>query len=565
LNEGLELLLKVESLTKRYCDTNILALDGVGFSMDGGEIIGILGESGAGKTTLLRILRGVETFDAGKITFEELEIDPASPKEAVLDYQRRTAIQLQRSFALWPDSAIDNVVRALRYLDMGEESIPDNEGDYRDYRDRALEILRVVGLEGRADLWSQVLSGGEKQRLIIARQIARRPRLLLLDEPGTMTDQSSKQEIVNALKRVKDTYGTGIVFASHNPWMHSTMADRTILLRGGKIIDDAAPGKVLNEFLAGLEPPLEKAGMPGPTILRMSKVTKKYELFGYGSVFELHETDLDFRRGEITGIIGPSSAGKTVILRMLAGLEMADSGNVELLHRGEWTALGQLGRKSLRARTRIGMLHQEFDLPHYARVLDLFAARIGIKDPRMMEEAIKRAAKAGIREDVVDALSRAAELPEGEMTTRLNEAGLDKELLKELFMSKDPEKARELSLIALKEMGLEPGLLERSVYELSGGEKIRLALALSLVFNPRVLILDEPFGDLDPITLRRVANALKRAKATFKPAIVLVSHQLDFVEEVADRCILIGGGKVITQGAPSEVIQMLKGHAEVGL
>lgn len=559
------MLLKVESLSKRYCDTNILALDGVSFSVNKGEIVGILGESGAGKTTLLRILKGAETFDAGKISFEELEIGPDSPQKAVLDYQGRTAIQLQRSFALWPDSAADNLVRALRYPDVGEESLPDNEGEYRDYKKRALEILRVVGLEGRADLWSQVLSGGEKQRLILARQIARRPRLLLLDEPGTMTDQVSRKELVDALKRVRDNYGTSIVFASHNPWMHSTMADRTILLRGGRLVDEGPPGRVLQGFLEGLEPPLEKVDRPGPVALRMSKVTKKYEIFGYGMVFELHDTDLEFRRGEITGIIGPSSAGKTVILRMLAGLELADSGKVELFYKGEWVTLGQYGRRSLRARTRIGMLHQEFDLPHYARVLDLFAARIGIKDPRMMEGALRRAERAGIKEELVDALSRAAELPEGEMSTRLSEAGLDREMLKELFRSKDPEKAKELALLVLREMGLDPSILERNVFELSGGEKIRLALALSLVFSPRVLILDEPFGDLDPLTLRHVANALKRAKATFRPAIILVSHQLDFVEEVADRCVLLTGGRVVAQGIPSEIIGRFKEHAEDGL
>ncbi|MCX8170214.1 MAG: energy-coupling factor ABC transporter ATP-binding protein, partial [Candidatus Methanomethyliaceae archaeon] len=98
-------------------------------------------------------------------------------------------------------------------------------------------------------------------------------------------------------------------------------------------------------------------------------------------------------------------------------------------------------------------------------------------------------------------------------------------------------------------------VLNRKSYELSGGEKIRIALALSLASNPKVLLLDEPFGDLDPLNLRRVANILKKIKLFLKPAIILVSHQLDFIEEVADRCILIINGKILNNGEPSKVIE----------
>jgi len=553
------LFLRAESISKKYGESDIAALKAVSFGLKEGEIVGIIGESGAGKTTLLRILRGVESFDSGKIYFDGMEIKPSSPIDQVLEYRRKTAIQLQRSFGLWPESAVDNVVRALRYRDMGEESLPENEGELEGYRSRGREILRVVGLEGRANLWSQVLSGGEKQRLIVARQIARRPKLLLLDEPGTMTDPAARGDLVEALKRARDEYKLGIIFASHNPQIHRSLADRVLLLEGGRVTDDGKPEEVLRKFLSWLEAPLQKVEIRGPSILRMEGVTKLYNLFSYGKVFELTDTSLEFRRGEITGIVGPSGAGKTVILRMLAGLELPNNGEVKMLHRDEWVTLGKFGRLSLHARTHIGVLHQEFDLPYWAKVIDLFAARLGIKDPKMMEEALKRAKRAGISEAVVDALSRVAELPETEMDTRLREAGLDRELLRELFRSKDPEKAKDVALAILREVGLSSEIMERNVYELSGGEKIRVALALSLVFNPKVLILDEPFGDLDPLTLRRVANSLKRVKSSFRPAIVLVSHQLDFVEEVADRCVLITEGKVIMDGNPSEVINCFQG------
>ncbi|MDD1775947.1 MAG: ATP-binding cassette domain-containing protein [Candidatus Methanomethylicus sp.] len=548
-------MLKVNSIKKTYRDTNINALDGVSFSVEEGEIVGILGESGSGKSTLLRILRGIEEFDEGTICFDGLEIKPDSPKDDFLSLQKKTAIQLQRTFGLWPDSPVENVIRALVYCDRGEEVIPDNEGEYKEYRARAVEILKIVGLEKRADMWTQVLAGGEKQRLIVARQIARNPKLLLLDEPGTMTCPATRMDLINALKKANKETGITIIFASHNPQTHRDLTKRTLLLERGKIQADGNTDDILQKFLSKIEAPLDKKTVKGNTVLKMENVSKIYKMITLGKVFEMSETTVQFRRGEIVGIVGPSGAGKTIILRMLAGLELPDKGEVEVIYDNEWVRLGKLGRKSLRARTRIGMLHQEFDLPHWGKVLDLFAAQIGIKDPKMIEDALARAKATGIKEEVVDALHRVAELPEGEMEARLKDIGLNRETLHELFKSKDPEEAKEVSIAALRSMGLKQGILERHVYELSGGEKIRVALALAIIANPRVLILDEPFGDLDPITLRIVANSLKRIKELLRPAIILVSHQLDLVEEVSDRCILERNGRIIMDGNPSEVIK----------
>ncbi|MCX8181970.1 MAG: ATP-binding cassette domain-containing protein [Candidatus Methanomethyliaceae archaeon] len=557
------MLLLCDRISKSFSGFKVL--DSVSFQINRCEIVGILGESGAGKTTLLRILRGVEGFDSGRIVFEDLEVNAESPKESFLELQRRTAIQLQRTFGLWPDSVVDNVVRALVYQDLGDEVVPQDEGEYEEYRARAMEVLKVVGLDGRADLWSGVLSGGEKQRLIVARQIARRPKLLLLDEPGTMTDFQSRAALIDALKRARDEYQMSVLFVSHNPAIHKSLADRVILLEKGKVSMEGGARNVVESFLSRLEEPLRKTKIPGEDVLRTEKTSKVYKLVPYGKVFELTETTLSFRSGEITGIVGPSGAGKTVIMRMLAGLELPDSGEVKIFYRGEWVPLGKFGRKSLRARRRIGILHQEFDLPYWSSVLELFAARLGIKDYRSLEEAVRRAERKGISDAVVDVLGRLAELPEGEMEIKLKEAGLDKSLLKEIFKEKDPEMARELAVKILGWFGISDDVLNKKTHQLSGGEKIRIALALSLVSNPKVLILDEPFGDLDPLTLRRVANLLKMIKVWFKPAIILVSHQLEFVEEVADRCILIREGKVIMDGEPKDVINGFLGEGEHGV
>ncbi|MDW7970852.1 MAG: ATP-binding cassette domain-containing protein [Nitrososphaerota archaeon] len=547
-------MLSCEDIVKIF-PNGITALNSISLNLNRGEILGILGESGAGKTTLLRILRGVESFNSGRIIFEDLEVTPNSPKEAFYELQKRTAIQLQRTFALWPDSVIDNVIRALRYQDIKEESLPQSESEYEEYKARALEILKVVGLDGKVDLWSVILSGGEKQRLIVARQIARKPKLLLLDEPGTMTDIKSREALIDALKRVRDAYGTSILFVSHNPQTHLKLADRVVLIEKGRKLMEGRPKEIVDEFLSKLERPLEKTRIKGREILRMENVEKVYKLIPYGKIFELKNTTMSFRTGEITAIIGPSAAGKTVLLRILAGLELPNSGNILLYHKGEWVTINKLGRRSLKARRKISIMHQEFDLPYWSEVLNLFSSRLGIKDYKLLEGAFRRAKKIGLSETQVDFLGRIMELPENEMEIKLSELGIDRIALKEIFLEKNLEKSRKIAEEILNWFNLSSEILNRKSYELSGGEKIRIALALSLVSNPKVLLLDEPFGDLDPLNLRRVANILKKIKLILKPAIILVSHQLDFIEEVADRCILIINGKIISDGDPSKVIE----------
>ena len=105
----------------------------------------------------------------------------------------------------------------------------------------------------------------------------------------------------------------------------------------------------------------------------------------------------------------------------------------------------------------------------------------------------------------------------------------------------------------LKTLNLDEEVLNKTPLELSGGEKVRVALALQLVTKPKILLLDEPFGDLDPITLRDVANYLKRINDKYGTTIVLISHHIPLIKEISDRVILIDRGKVVMEGDPEEV------------
>lgn len=544
---------EVKDLTKVYRaghGVEIKALNKVKFAVEKGEFVGLLGESGSGKTTLIRILRGVEGFDEGFVRVDDVIVTPNSSPDDYAKLMRKTAIHIQRSFGLWPETVLENVIRALRWRYEGEETLPLlGSGEYERLAEEALQILDLVGLRERANLWAMVLSGGEKQRLILARQIARKPDVLLLDEPATMTCPKTRREVVKTLKKVNEL-GMTVIMASHMPEMHKKLCDRVVWLDKGTVVDEGTPDDVLPKFLARLKAPLPKPARPKEArpVLRMKRVTKRYKLVPFGEVFTLKEADLELKKGEITALLGPSGSGKTVILRLMAGLELPTSGEVRVKSGRRWIDITKLGVESMKARQEISILHQEFALPHWAKVIDLFASRLGLKSWEMVQEAIERAKQYGIDIKVLDALHRVAELPEEEARAKLEELGFTQDIIKELFPALPTSLVKERVKGLLEALRLPEDVLYRRSYELSGGEQVRVALALALVSKPSVLLLDEPFGDLDPITSRSVANAVKDVVSKLDVSVLLVDHQLSFVEEVCHRGVVIDDGRILYKG-----------------
>ncbi|HEY3361532.1 MAG TPA: ATP-binding cassette domain-containing protein, partial [Methanosarcina sp.] len=198
-------MLKVSNLVKDYevSSEKIRVLDHIDLTVEDGEILGITGRSGSGKSTLLRIIRGIEPFQEGTLEVDGEIITPASGIEGEKFLKSVSAIHLQRNFGLWNGPAIENVIRKLNYLRVGHEALPQNEhlphtvaNDYDELFKEAMEYLKLVGLEHKALHSTNLLSGGEKQRIVMARQLAAKPKLLLLDEPVTMTGPDTKQEVL---------------------------------------------------------------------------------------------------------------------------------------------------------------------------------------------------------------------------------------------------------------------------------------------------------------------------------------------------------------------------------
>jgi len=551
-------MIEVKNLSKAFKMDNgeeIEALNHINLNVNQGEIVGIIGMSGSGKTTLLRILRGVEPFDEGQIIVDDVQVDANSTANYIAKLKKVTAIHLQRSFGLWGETAIENVIRKLSGVKYGDESLQDPDDARTEFEDEALQLLKVVGLDHKANHYAPVLSGGEKQRLIMARQLAKKPKVLLLDEPATMSCPKTKQEILDAIKNINNDMGVTIIVVSHLPEVHRYLVDRLVLMRNGRIVEEGSSEDIILKFTQEMEPPellRDDAGV-GEPIIKVEDLYKKFFLVKGGSTLNIEDITFEIKKGEIISLIGPSGAGKTVLLRMIAGLDAPDSGNVLFRLDDQWVNMQDYGLARMAVRRKMGFMHQEFSLTHYATVKDQLAARLGVKGEYVMAEAKKKAKEMEISDKILDVLYQLTDLPETEAKIRLEKIGLSPDILNFLFPSFPYTEVEKYAEPVFEALDLPMDILDRKSYELSGGEKVRATLALVLTSNPEILILDEPFGDLDPITLRMVSNSLKRINKRFDTTILMVSHHVDFIREVTTRAIMIDDGVITGDGDPQKL------------
>jgi methyl coenzyme M reductase system subunit A2 len=506
-------------------------LKDINLKINEGEILGILGKSSAGKSILMHILRGVETFDdvsgsiiyhlarcskcglidqpskAGTIcpkcnsNFDKFEadfvkLDIHDPLRR--DITRRIAIMLQRTFALYGDErVIVNVMNALQEIgEMGPNAI-----------NKAADLLDQVNLSNRMMHIARELSGGEKQRVVLARQLVKNPILLLADEPtGTLDPKTAEivhETILNATKNFK----MSLIITSHWPKVVEELSHRALWLDEGKIVKLGDPHEVAAAFMkeVGELEEQEKVEI-GKPIVRARELKMTYFSLDRGIVRAVNDISFDVNEGEIFGLIGVSGAGKTTTSKIISGLLIPTSGTIEVRIGDEWIDLKQLGpEKKGRATKYIGILHQEFSLYPHRSVINNLTESIGLDLPM--------------------------ELGERKAIQTLITAGFTEKKAEEI-LSKMPE-------------------------ELSEGERHRVAMAQVLIKEPRILVFDEPTGTMDPVTKIEVAKSILNARKELGETFIIVSHDMDFVDQVCDRAALMRLGKIVDIGDTDEVLSKL--------
>jgi ABC-type Fe3+/spermidine/putrescine transport system ATPase subunit len=220
-----------KGLTLRYPGATSLALDGVDFGAERGEVVTLLGPSGCGKTTALRLLAGLETPDAGSVTVAGRDVTLDPPE------RRRMGVVFQ-NYALFPHLTVfENVAFGLRVRRTGAG----------DTADAVREALALVGLEGFESRGVDQLSGGQQQRVAIARAIAIRPDVLLMDEPLSNLDASLREQTREALRELLERLDVTTFFVTHDQSEAFAFSDRIVLMRAGRVVESGVPARLYRE------------------------------------------------------------------------------------------------------------------------------------------------------------------------------------------------------------------------------------------------------------------------------------------------------------------------------
>ncbi len=553
-------MLQIEGLSKRYRlkDRDIVALDNISLAARPGEILGIVGKSGGGKSTLMKILRGMEDFDSGRIILDDLTITPDSGEDVKKQQMAVTAIHLQRDFALWTETALKNVVRRVKARKTGYEALPiPEDADYDELYQEAMSYLRLVGLDSKAQHLATILSGGEKQRLLIARQLAKKPKVLLLDEPATMACPATKQDVLDAIKNVNRELNLTTIVVSHLPEIHEYLADRLIWLDKGKIVAEGEPKEILDRFLAGIGKMEPLASWPdSQPLIKVRGLSKRGCQICVGevlNVLKMEDLNFDINEHEITSIIGNSGGGKTTLLKIMQGVRLPDEGSVCYRYEDKWVDMVVYSPERMNVRRSLGIMYQEFALYAGETILDQIAYKMGIKGNDVIDQARAVAEEMGISDKVLDIIYGMTDMSEEDAKAALEALGLTRDIFQELFPRFPTTEARKYAEPIFDLISLDREAMWKLPRQLSGGELVRASLAIILAARPKILILDEPFGDIDPITMREVSNAIKKINAEFGTTIILVSHHVEFIKEISHRAMLIENGAITADGDPARV------------
>lgn len=498
--------LRIRDLRIAFADTTVV--DGVSFDVDPGEIVAIVGESGAGKSLTARALLGLSPHGA-RVDSAELTVDGIDMREASEARWRRAR---GSTIALVSQDALVSL-DPLRTIgaEVGEPLAIHRPGLARAARhDRVVELLDDVAMPlpgKRVREYPHELSGGLRQRALIASAMAGDPSIVIADEPTTALDSTVQVRILTLLRAIADR-GVAVVFVSHDLGAVARIADRVLVMSAGRVVEHGTTNDVLEN------PRSEAARVLVAAIPQAARIDSRAGVGSASPVLEARDLHASFtaRRsttfavagasftlesGRTLGIVGESGSGKTTLARLLLGTLKPDRGTV-LVDGDVWNPLPESSRRA--RRTRIQLVHQN---PGAAF------------DPRWtIGRSLREAVRAGGRPQPTSA---------------------------------DIDDLLEL-------VGLDPSLARRRPRTLSGGQRQRASIARALAVRPSVLVLDEPVSALDVSVQARVLALLERLQRELDLALVFISHDLAVVRRMADDVLVMQNGEVVEQGAASEVL-----------
>ena len=506
-------LLSVRGLTVRFGGAT--AVEGASFDLAPGEALGVVGESGSGKSMTCRALMALTPSAAAVTGSARLEGDEllGPGGAAVAARGRRLGMVFQV-----PSTHLDPL---MRVGDQVAEGLVRHDGLSRaEARRRAVGLLEEVRLpepERWARAYPHELSGGMKQRAMIAAALAPRPAVLLADEPTTALDVTVQAEILALIGRACRERGMGLVLVSHDLAAVAATCDRVLVMRAGRIVEEGPTVVVVSDprhpytrALLDAHPgrlaPAPASPSGAPPLLEAGGVTIRYARRGLADLLRgrkgpapaVRGADLSLRRGGALGIVGESGSGKSTLARALTGLVRPEAGRLRLDGReADWRDVARPAH--LR---RIQLIYQ-----HPAEALS----------PRLPALAA-----------VAEPIHRHGLAPRAE--------------------------ARRRAAALMEEVGLGPELHGRRPSELSGGQCQRVAVARALALDPEALIADEATSALDVTVQAQLLALLARLRRERGLALILISHDLGVVRHLCDRVVVMRRGEIVEAGETARVL-----------
>jgi peptide/nickel transport system ATP-binding protein len=498
----------------------IPAVQGISFSIQPGQSVAIVGESGSGKSVTARSLVGLVGREAD-VTADRLQVDGVDVRN--LSDRKWRALRGRRVGFVLQDALVSlDPVRKVG-AEVGEALRTHGLVSSAEREQRVIELLREVGVpepEVRAGQYPHQLSGGLRQRALIASAIAADPALLIADEPTTALDVTVQAQILDLLVQRKQS-GTALLLISHDLAVVSRVADYVLVMKDGVFVEEGPTAQVLSDpqhaytrqLLAAvpvahargtrLSPALggpvaqPRAVIGDEVALEAKNLVKTFSVPGRGILTAVDNVSLQLHAGETLGIVGESGSGKTTTARLLLDLERADSGTVDV----DGTIWSEIDARTQRAlRQRIQVIYQD--------PLSSFDPRYAVR--RIIGEPL---AVAGL-----------------------------------------PRRARAARIAELiEQVGLGPEVLDRRPGQLSGGQRQRVAIARALAPRPRVIVCDEPVSALDVSIQAQVLDLLADLQQQLGIAYVFISHHLGVIYHVSDRVLVMKDGKVVESGEVEQV------------
>ena len=556
-------VLEVQGLTVRFdtSERSVVAVKDLGFHVRAGEVLAIVGESGSGKSvTSLSVMRLIEhgggTIASGKISFTRRnggKLDLAKAADSVMRTIRGGEISMIFQEPMTSLNPVFSVGTQVAEAVMLHQGLSHAEAEAEALR--MLELVRIPEAKQILKRYPHQLSGGMRQRVMIAMALSYKPSLLIADEPTTALDVTIQAQILQLIRQLQEEMGMAVIFITHDMGVVAEVADRVLVMYHGEAVEEGTCEQIFHNprhpytqsLLAAVprlgsmrgtdepapfpllritDPEAEQLGtadmdetpvdMPEPAasapsvsdgpVLSVDNLITRFDVeTGFWGkvkrrVHAVEQVSFNLYPGETLGLVGESGCGKSTIGRSLIGLETPRSGSI-VFNGQELTQVS--GSQLQKLRRNIQYVFQD----PYAALDPRLTVGFSIMEPLLIHKVCSR---------------QEAERRVGELLERVD---------------------------------LDPAMAVRYPHEFSGGQRQRVCIARALAMNPEIIIADESVSALDVSVRAQIINLLLALQKEFRIAFLFISHDMAVIERVCHRVAVMYLGQIVELGSRRDVFE----------